>query len=51
MHATCESNYVRQLQLFPDYETSNTREFQLNDGARVRIEVVERCRYTTLMHV
>ena len=51
MHATCESNYVRLLQLFPDYETSNTREFQLHDGARVRIEVVERCRYTTLMHV
>lgn len=51
MHATCECNYARLLQLFPDYETSNTREFQLHDGARVRIEVVERCRYTTLMRV
>ena len=51
MHATCECNYVRLLQLFPDYETYNSREFQLPDGARVRIEVVERCRYTTLMRV
>lgn len=51
MHATCECNYVRLLQLFPDYETSNSREFQLPDGARVRIEVVERCRYTTLLRV
>jgi uncharacterized protein YqiB (DUF1249 family) len=51
LHATCESNYRRLLQLFPDYETSNSREFQLDDGVRVRIDVVERCRYTTLMRV
>jgi uncharacterized protein YqiB (DUF1249 family) len=51
MHATCECNYARLMQLFPDYETSNAREFQLQDGSRVRIEVVERCRYTTLMRV
>jgi uncharacterized protein YqiB (DUF1249 family) len=51
LHATCESNYVRLLQLFPDYETSNSREFQLSDGQRVRIDIVERCRYTTLMKV
>ena len=51
LHATCEGNYARLLQLFPDYETSNSREFLLGPGQRVRIEVVERCRYTTLMKV
>ena len=51
MHATCESNYARLLQLFPDYETRNHREFALADGTRVRVDVVERCRYTTLMTV
>jgi len=51
MHATCESNYARLLQLFPDYETTNCREFKLADKQRVRIEVVERCRYTTLLKV
>lgn len=51
LHATCESNYRRLLQLFPEYETANSREFQLEGGVRVRIDVVERCRYTTLMHV
>ena len=49
LHASCESNYARLLQLFPDYEVTNLREFQLSGGARVRIEVVGRCRYTTLM--
>lgn len=51
LHATCESNYARLLQLFPEYETSNYRAFQLPQGQRVRIDVVERCRYTTLMKV
>ena len=51
MHATCESNYARLMQLFPDYETANCREFQLPGGQRVCIDVTERCRYTTLMRV
>jgi uncharacterized protein YqiB (DUF1249 family) len=51
LHATCESNYFRLLQLFPDYETSNFREFNLSGGERVRIDIVERCRYTTCMKV
>lgn len=51
LHATCESNYARLLRLFPDYEISNSREFHLGNGVRVRIEVQERCRYTTLMTV
>jgi uncharacterized protein YqiB (DUF1249 family) len=51
LHATCESNYARLLQLFPDYETANLREFQLSTGERVRIDVFERCRYTTVLKV
>lgn len=51
MHATCEGNYARLLQLFPDYETANSREFVLRDGLRVRLDVEERCRYTTFITV
>lgn len=51
LHAVCESNYQRLLQLFPGYETSNHRDFELDGGVRVRIDVVERCRYTTLFQV
>ena len=47
MHAVCEANYARLLCLFPDYETANTREFAVAD-ARVQLEVIERCRYTTI---
>ena len=51
LHATCECNYVRLLRLFPDYETTNSREFQLRSGHRIRIDVMERSRYTTIMSV
>lgn len=47
LHAACEANYARLLRLFPDYEQSNSREFELC-GARVRLEVIERSRYTTI---
>ncbi len=47
MHAVCETNYVRLLRLFPDYENTNTRSFSVGD-ARVMLEVIERCRYTTI---
>lgn len=50
MHAVCEANYARVLRLFPAYETSNRREFSVGN-ARVEIEVVERCRYTTIFRV
>lgn len=50
LHAVCEANYVRLLRLFPDYETSNSREFQLG-SAKVHMEVVERCRYTTIFRL
>jgi len=50
MHAVCEANYARLLCLFPDYETANTREFFVAD-ARVRLQVLERCRYTTIFQL
>ena len=50
LHAVCEANYARLLRLFPNYETCNHREFQLGP-ARVRLEVLERCRYTTIFRL
>ena len=50
LHAVCEANYARLMRLFPEYERSNCREFLVAD-ARVRLEVVERCRYTTIFHL
>jgi len=50
LHAVCEANYARLLQVFPSYETSNVREFMAED-ARVRLEVVERSRFTTIFHL
>jgi uncharacterized protein YqiB (DUF1249 family) len=50
LHAVCEANYARMLRLFPDYENSNLRELMVG-SARVRLEVVERCRYTTIFHL
>lgn len=50
LHALCEANYARLLRLFPDYEQANSREFAVGT-ARVRLEVVERCRYTTIFHL
>lgn len=47
LHAICEANYARFLRLFPDYETSNHRELRAGTAA-VRLEVIERCRYTTI---
>lgn len=46
LHAVCEANYARLLRLFPDYETANSREFNVGPS-RVMLEVMERCRYTT----
>ncbi len=50
LHALCDANYARLLRLFPDYENSNTRHFQLG-VARVVIEVLERSRYTTIFRI
>ncbi len=50
LHAICEANYARLLRLFPDYENSNSRQLMVGN-ASVSIEVVERCRYTTIFHI
>ena len=50
LHSTCEANYARLIRLFPDYETTNIREFSVG-SARVQVEVTERCRYTTIFRV
>jgi uncharacterized protein YqiB (DUF1249 family) len=50
LHAICEANYVRLLRLFPDYENCNSREL-LVGTAKVSVNVVERCRYTTIFHI
>ena len=50
LHALCEANYARLLLLFPDYEQANVREFALGE-ARVRLEVLERSRYTTFFRL
>jgi uncharacterized protein YqiB (DUF1249 family) len=50
MHAVCDANYARLLRLFPDYENANTRNFFVGD-AKVKLEVIERCRYTTIFHL
>lgn len=50
LHAVCEANYARLLRLFPGYENSNSKEFAVGE-ARVMLEVIERCRYTTIFHL
>ena len=50
LHAICEANYARLLRLFPDYENSNRRDFVVGN-ATVQMEVIERCRYTTIFHL
>lgn len=50
LHAVCEANYARLMRLFPDYENANTRDLVVAD-ARVRLAVIERCRYTTIFHI
>lgn len=50
LHAICEGNYARLMRLFPDYQNSNSREFSVG-AARVAIEVLERCRYTTIFRL
>jgi uncharacterized protein len=50
LHAVCEANYARLLRLFPDYEIANSRQLVVG-SARVTLEVIERCRYTTFMRL
>ena len=50
LHSLCEANYLRLLRLFPDYEHANRR-VVLAGAARVELEVSERSRYTTMLHL
>ncbi len=50
LHAICDANYARLLRLFPDYENCNTRDL-LVGAAKIRLTVVERCRYTTIFQL
>lgn len=50
LHGICDANYARLMRLFPDYESCNSREL-LVGSAKVRLVVIERCRYTTVFHV
>lgn len=50
LHSLCEANYARLLRLFPDYEQGNAREFAVAE-ARIRLEVLERSRYTTFFRL
>jgi uncharacterized protein YqiB (DUF1249 family) len=58
LHAQCEANYARLIQLLPDINTIDRHEFDINtshdnnnSSARICIDVVERCKYTTMLTV
>tara|TARA_B110000305_G_C19076193_1_gene464005 strand:+ start:220 stop:678 length:459 start_codon:yes stop_codon:yes gene_type:complete len=50
LHALCEANYARMLQLFPTYEVSNSRQLAIDEG-QIIFDVMERCRYTTTFRI
>ena len=53
--AECEANYARIMRLLPDLESVDQREFGVEqaDGQSVlfRIDVTERCKYTTMVDI
>jgi len=50
LHALCEANYARLLQLFPDYQQANERRFRLGQRLVV-LTVIDRDRHTTTLTV
>ncbi|MFT4614416.1 MAG: hypothetical protein ACI9NT_001561 [Bacteroidia bacterium] len=50
LHGVCEANYARLMCLYPDYESCNTRSL-LVGSAKVRLDVLERARYTTIFQL
>ena len=50
LQALCEANYARVLRLFPEYEGRNARQFCV-DAIKIRIDVIERTRYTTVFRL
>jgi uncharacterized protein YqiB (DUF1249 family) len=56
LHAECEANYARLLQLFPDFDKVDLREFILggsDDEAAIKVsfQITQRCPYTTMVAV
>ena len=53
--AECDANYVRLVRLFPDMRVQDSRHFAIEgvteDGAEVRIDIRERCPFTTMLSV
>jgi uncharacterized protein YqiB (DUF1249 family) len=53
--AECDANYIRLLRLFPSMDKIDSRSFGVQgvteDGTLVRMEIRERCRYTTMLTV
>lgn len=53
--AECEANYARIMQLLPDMESIDSREFGVempgHTSSRLYIVVTERCKYTTMLEV
>ena len=50
LHALSEANYARLLQLFPDYQQANERQFRLGQRLVV-MTVIDRDRHTTTLTV
>jgi len=56
LHAQCEANYARLMRLLPDMDLVDRREFDVtgngsDETIRICMEVVERCRYTTMLTI
>ena len=52
--AECEANYARLMRLLPDLHDTDRHTFSVRLGEsepKVRFEVVQRCRYTTVVKV
>jgi len=50
LHSICEANYLRLTKAFPAYENTNCIEL-VSGVLSLRIEVIERCRYTTTLRL
>ena len=50
LHALCESNYLKFLRVFRDYQNTNERVLMVGDS-RILLTVTERARYTTTFKV
>lgn len=53
--AECDANYIRLRQLFPEMDAEDDLKFGIKtkteEGATVRIQITERCPFTTMLFV